>query len=243
MLTNQSTKRFFPQLQLRLNIPNIDQLLFFVPGDFVLLCGSHSVSYLTTLLCVRAQLPPQLGGLGSGVVFVDGANTFRLYQMSNLARLHGLNPRQVLDNLQIARAFTAYQMITLVQEKLHETLEKTKAKLVIISDIASSFLDEDIIDEEAYILYRNMLNYLSGFAQENDCVLIVTYRPHKDSRRNQCLQMLTRTKANVVASLKKTKYENRLVLEKHHSSVLGYAVLSERTANIVDFLNGSQPYV
>ncbi|HLN89494.1 MAG TPA: hypothetical protein VK253_05455 [Candidatus Binatia bacterium] len=44
--------------------------------DFALLYGSSSVISLTALLCMRAQLPIQLGGLGSNVVFIDGGNTF-----------------------------------------------------------------------------------------------------------------------------------------------------------------------
>ena len=58
---------------------------------------SYAVQSLVTLLCIRAQLPPQLGGLTSSVVFIDGANTFRLYQTTRLARLLQLDPKQVLN--------------------------------------------------------------------------------------------------------------------------------------------------
>ena len=235
MLHDQITRSIVPQLRLRLNIPNVDDLLSFEPGDFAVLHGSPSVSYLTTLLCVRAQLPAQLGGLGSSIVFVDGANTFRLYQIANLARLHGLDPQQALYNIRIARAFTAYQMETLVQKNVVETVEKFNSKLVIISDIAASFLDEDVGDEEAYFLYRDMLDYLSSFAERNRVVLIATYRPHRDSRRNRCFHSLTCMKANVVACLKTVKFEKRLVLEKHWRSILGYAVLSPNTVKLSDF--------
>ena len=48
------------------------------PHDYALLYGSPSVISLTSLLYVRAQLPSQLGGLGSNVVFIDGENTAEL---------------------------------------------------------------------------------------------------------------------------------------------------------------------
>lgn len=58
----------------------------FALGDFAVLQGS--VLSLASLLCVKAQLPPQLGGLQSSVVFIDGGNTFRLYQIAQLAQIH-----------------------------------------------------------------------------------------------------------------------------------------------------------
>ena len=78
-----------------LNMPGVDELFpGFIPGDFAVLYGSPSVISLTSLLCVRAQLPPQLGGLGSSVVFIDGGNTFRLYNIARLAQLHQLGPAE-----------------------------------------------------------------------------------------------------------------------------------------------------
>src|SRR5512135_2488963 len=83
---------------LSLNMRNVNELFpGFVPGDFALVYGSPSVESLTSLLCIRAQLPAQLGGLGSSVVFIDGGNTFRLYHMSRLAQIHHLDPKQALN--------------------------------------------------------------------------------------------------------------------------------------------------
>ncbi len=56
---------------------NITQLFqSFQPGDFAVLFGSPLVQTLAMLLSIRAQLPPQGGGLGSNVLYIDGANTF-----------------------------------------------------------------------------------------------------------------------------------------------------------------------
>ena len=147
---------------------NINQLFpGFARGDFAVLYGSQFVLSLSSLLCVRAQLPTQLGGLGSDVVFVDGGNTFRLYQVARLAQLHQLNPKEVLERIYISRAFTAYQMTSLIMEKLKETVKRYDAKLVIISDIAGFFLDKDIPDEEARRVFSQVTAYLSTFAKEN----------------------------------------------------------------------------
>jgi hypothetical protein len=203
---------------------NINQLFpGFTTGDFALIHGSHAVSSLASLLCIRAQLPPQLGGLGSNVVFIDGANTFRLYQITRLARLHQLDPKQVLDHIYISRAFTAYQMAALILQKLEDAIKTCNAKLIIISDIPAMFLDKDVQEEEAKRIYSQVTTRLSNFTRKQQVITIATYPPHEDSRRNIYLQALTAARANVILSLKQTKYEREVILEKHATFTLGSA--------------------
>ena len=216
---------------------NINQLFpCFAEGDFALLYGSHSVSSLATLLCIRAQLPPQLGGLGSNVVFIDGANTFRLYQITRLARLHQLDPKQVLDRICISRAFTAYQMAALILQKLENAVKTCNAKLLIISDIAAMFLDKDVQEEEAKRIYSQVTTHLSNFAREHQVIIVATYPPHEDNKRNLYLQTLTSGRANVVIALKQTKYEREVILEKHPTFLLGSAELPTEILPLTAFM-------
>ena len=98
--------------------------------------------------------------------------------------------------------------------------------MAIISDIARTFLDTDIPDEEAYSIYNHMLRHLAKFAQTNDIVLIATYLPHQDTPRNRCLEKLTCEKASVAASLQQKGGDRKFVLEKLpniHSGARGNA--------------------
>jgi hypothetical protein len=222
---------------LSLNMRNVNQLFpGFAVGDFAVLQGSSSVASLASLLCVRAQLPVQLGGLGSNVVFVDGGNTFQLYHVARLARLHGLDPKQTLERIYISRAFTAYQMTALVLEKLRETIRRYDAKLVVISDIAGFFLDKDVAETEARRVYSQVAAYLSNFAKENQIVLVATYPPHQESRRNAFLHEVTCGKASTVISLRQSRYEREFVLEKHPRYLLGVADLPSETLTLEHFL-------
>jgi len=216
---------------------NINQLFpGFTTGDFALIHGSHAVSSLASLLCIRAQLPPQLGGLGSNVVFIDGANTFRLYQITRLARLHQLDPKQVLDHIYISRAFTAYQMAALILQKLEDAIKTCNAKLIIISDIPAMFLDKDVQEEEAKRIYSQVTTRLSKFTREQQAITIATYPPHEDSRRNIYLQALTAARANVILGLKQTKYEREVILEKHPTFTLGSAELPTEILPLTAFM-------
>jgi hypothetical protein len=216
---------------------NVNQLFpGFAIGDFAVVYGSQSVSFLTSLLCVRAQLPAQLGGLGSNVVFVDGGNTFRLYQIAQLARLNQLDPKKTLERIYISRAFTAYQITALILKKLKETIKQYDAKLAIISDIAGFFLDKDIPEDEARRVYSQLTTYLSNFAKENQIILIATYPPHQESRRNNFLQALTCGRANTVISLSQSKYDRELVLEKHPRYMPGVAEFPFENLTLTDFI-------
>jgi len=222
---------------LSLNMRNINQLFpGFTTGDFALLHGSHAVSSLAMLLCIRAQLPPQLGGLGSNVVFIDGGNTFRLYQITRLARLHQLDPKQVLDRIYISRSFTAYQMTSLILQKLEDAVKNFNAKLVIVSDIAAMFLDKDITEDEAKSICSQVTTRLSTFAKEHQVIAIATYPPHEDSRRNIYLQTLTAGRAKVVIGLKQTKYEREVILEKYPTFKLGSVELPTEILPLTAFM-------
>jgi hypothetical protein len=234
---NTLVKTTQSQPLLSLNMRNVNELFpGFATGDFAVLYGSASVLSLSALLCVRAQLPPQLGGLGSDVVFVDGGNTFRLYQVARLAQFHQLNPKKVLERIYISRAFTAYQMTALILEKLKETIKRYDAKLVIISDIAGFFLDRDIPEEETRRIFSQVTAYLSTFAKENQVILVTTYPPHQDTRRNNFLKTLTCGRANVVISLRQTKYDRELVLEKHPRYVLSSAEFPSENLTLTQFM-------
>ncbi len=226
-----------PQTLFSLDMRNVTDLFpGFASGDFAVVYGSPSVVSLASLLCVRAQLPIQLGGLNSNVVFVDGGNTFRLYQVARLAQVHQLDPKQALDRIYVSRAFTAYQMTALLMEHLKSAVERFNAKLVVISDIAGLFLDDDVPNEEARRVFSQVLMYLQNFARENQIILIATYLPRQNSRRNLQLHVLTCGKANVVIALRQTKYEREFALEKHPRFILGSAELLSENLNLTHFM-------
>ncbi len=231
------TKPLQSQVLFPLSMRSVDELFpGFATGDFAVIYGSASFQYLTSLLCVKAQLPTQLGGLASSIVFIDGGNTFRLYQVARLAQIHQLEPKQTLDHIYISRAFTAYQMVALIMERLEEAVARFNAKLVIISDLAGLFLDKDISDEEARRVFSQVTAYLSRFARENQVVLIATYPSRPNNSRNLCLQTVTCERANVVIALSQTKYDREFALEKHPRFTLGTAEFPSENLTLTQFM-------
>ncbi len=217
------------------NVPDIDRLFpGFKAGDFAVVYGPQVVTSLVSKLCVRAQLPKNLGGLDSKVVFIEATNSASL---SNILQVASQQPdrKTALENIISKRVYTAYRLTSLIMEELEETVETSDAKVIVISDIACPFLSDNVDDQEAKAVYSQIIGYLASFAKRHRVIIIATYLPHESNRRNSALQEITTSKANTVIRFTKTPYTSEVELEKHPSYMLGVAEFSPETQRITDY--------
>jgi hypothetical protein len=237
LLKNPVCESILSPVRLSFNIENVDGLFpGFTLRDFAVLHGSSAVQSLTSLLCVRAQLPYQLGGLESNVLFIDRGNTFRLYDVSNIAQLHELDPRRVLEKIIVSRAFTAYQLTSTIFDRLQDAVRKYESKLVVLSDLARLYLDEDVPKREAKDVFSQLTSYIRDFAQENHVIVVATYPPYFRSKPNFFFKEMVCARANVVASVKRSRYGRQFVLEKHPVFRLGKAEFPCENLTLIEFL-------
>ena len=170
---------------------------------------------LSWLLCVRCQLPEEQGGLGSPVVLVDGGNTFDLYGVSSIAQQYGMDPKNVLERILISRAFTAYQLTSLIINGLKLAVDKFKAKLVVISDIIGLYLDRDVPKTEAKDVFNKLTLFLSEFPKENGVTIVATHPTGKPSPRSLFMELALLGRAGVVIRVKGSHPALKFALEKH----------------------------
>jgi hypothetical protein len=210
-------------MRLSFGIKVLDELFSgFEVGDLAIMHGD-AVSSILFLLAVRCQLSVYDGGLDSTVVFVDGGNSFRLFEVSEIAQLCGLDPAAALQRIFISRAFTAHQMTAIVMEKLEETVTKYNTKVVLVSDIAGLYLDRDVPTGEAKEVFVRVVDSLVKLAERHRLIIVSTAPPHKYSRRNAFCHAVVCGKADAAISIKKSKSSSgyRFILEKHPSLCLG----------------------
>jgi len=93
-------------------------------------------------LAVNVQLPPENGGAGGKVVFIDTEGTFRPERIKQIADGIGANPEMVLKNILVARAFNSdHQMLLL--EKVGEMVKSGEPiRLIIIDSLTAHFRAE-----------------------------------------------------------------------------------------------------
>jgi len=101
------------------------------------------------------------------VVLLDGANRFNPYTVSSFARKTWISPEGLLKRIRIARAFTCYQMATLMSEKLFSIFNKEEERpWVIILGPITTFLDEDVPEREARPLFERSLKRIEEMMKE-----------------------------------------------------------------------------
>jgi len=107
---------------------------------------------------------------GADVVVLDGANRFDPYVVSSFAKKTSIPPENLLKRIRIARAFTCYQMATLVEEKLVDLLRQEEASSqthnpwVILLGPTTTFLDGDVAEREVRSLFERMLRKIEEMA-------------------------------------------------------------------------------
>lgn len=201
--------------RLSLGVSVLDEVFpGFEAGDFAVLYGD-SASFISFLLCVRAQLSPEKGGLGSPIVFVDGGNSFSPYLVAELSRNYGLDSRTTLENIYISRAFTAYQLSSLILEKLEPYLKSKKAKLLVVSDISTLFFDKDVPKTEAKDLFMKICAKLSEIAANKQTAIIATYFPDRISKRSVFFEAVLFGRSNILIKFKRKGKILTFILEDH----------------------------
>ena len=186
-------------------------------GSFSVLFGHPVCNLVSFVLCVRSQLPVKKGGLSSSVLFNDGGNCFDPYAISSIARDYKLDPTSVLSRIYISRAFTAYQLASLILQKSERALRKYRSKILIISDIAGLFLDKDVPRTESIGIFSKVCRHLGELAKKRNALVLATYFPRKRSRRSVFLEAMLFGAADTVIGFKLSRGNFKFALEKHPS--------------------------
>jgi len=200
---------------LSLNLPVSDDVfLGFETGDSVVLYGD-AASFMLFVLCVHCELPFDKGGLDSPVVFVDGGNSFNPYLVAEIGRSYGMDSRTVLERIYVSRAFTAYQLSSLILEELDKILNSKRARLLIVSDIASLFFDNDIPKTEAKNLFVKICSKLSEVAAKKRTISVTNYFPSRKSKQSLFFEVVLFSWSNILIRLKRNRSVLTLILEDH----------------------------
>jgi len=99
---------------------------------------SSGKSQIGFQLSVNVQKPPEQGGLGRGVIFVDTEHTFRPDRVAQMAEGQGMDPNEVLQNIHVARAENSDHQIILI-EKCEELIKEKNIGLIVVDSLMSQF--------------------------------------------------------------------------------------------------------
>ncbi len=167
-----------------------------------------------------------MAGKGMDVILLDGANHFNPYMVSSFARKALIPPERLLRRIRIARAFTCYQMATLMGERLvslvgaihactpecgvsarrHESpLQKP---WVIVQGPITTFFDEDVPEREVRPLFERALKRVEEMVKEG--IPFFLFQPSNFSGNNPPTPPLARGGKGGLMESRRTYLTKRL---------------------------------
>lgn len=187
---------------LHTNVPALDALIAGFKSSDVSLLEDDS-GYATTLLhqlCVNA-----IAEFDEEVVWIDGGNTIDPYAISALCKRMRLDKRDILSRVNISRAFTAYQLVTLIDNKLEEQVKDSSASIVVISSITDLFMDEDMKWTESYQLLRRCIEEIRKVTKTYETISLITDHTPRYVKPDQKMTGLLRSEADLVVQMRKRR--------------------------------------
>jgi hypothetical protein len=140
----------------------------FAPGEATLWIGPDGeAAPLLELLYAG------IGRAGGAVSLVEGANHLHPYRVAEAGRTLGIDPADLLRRVRLARAFTAYQLVALVDGWARE-VRRARPTLLVAHDLPHLFGTDDFPAEERGPLLEHIAGRLRALAEESGRPLLLT---------------------------------------------------------------------
>lgn len=110
---------------------------------------------------------------GGRVSLLEGANRFHPYRIGERGRALGVDPGEVLERVRLARAFTAYQLVALVDGWARE-VRRHRATLLVAHELPALFHDADFPEEERRPLLAHVATGLRALLRRTGLPLLLT---------------------------------------------------------------------
>jgi len=137
-------------------------------------------------------LAPALGA-GARVIWIDAGNRFDAYGLGRCAQAAGLDAKQALAGVSLARPFNAFQLQTMVTRKLPAFW---RGEPVVLSDPLGPLYDEDLPIPDA----RKVLRAVLGGMREIPALWLVlaVLRPVPEGRGGMLEALARASRASVL---------------------------------------------
>jgi hypothetical protein len=143
----------------------------FAPGEATLWTGPRAVvePFLELLYAGSARARGRIS-------LLEGANRFHPYRVAELGRSLGVDATETVRRIRLARAFTAYQMVALVDGWAAEA-RRHPPTLLVAHDLPALFAADEVPDDERAALLRHVARSLRALTDAVRVPLLVTLDP------------------------------------------------------------------
>ncbi len=110
---------------------------------------------------------------GGRLSLLEGANRFHPYRIAERMRALGVDPETALERIRLARAFTAYQMVALV-DRWGREVRAHPPSLLVAHELPTLFFESEFPEEERAPLLRYTARCLARIARATRTPLLLT---------------------------------------------------------------------
>jgi len=129
---------------------------------------------------------------GVAVAVIDAAMAFEVTAIAAYAQARRVPPEPFLRHIYIARAFTCYQVATLLCERLDPLLASQQVGLVILLGPCTTFFDENVPFKDAFLLFQRVLGKLEALCAHGPLLLMVQGLDGYRTRRTLFVRQLVK---------------------------------------------------
>jgi hypothetical protein len=152
-------------------IPRIDRFIGGFARGSITLLASHS-EFLFNLMA--RTMVNTVKCTERDVIYVDGGNSLDPYLLTTACRLFRVDADAVLRRVQVARAFTVFQLDSLIMHGLERILSTHRPRLVLIACVSELFLDRDVNWHEARTLFDTNFKKLQRLTERYNVTTLIT---------------------------------------------------------------------
>ncbi len=206
-----------PRRPLMTGVRSIDRFLGgFHPGKVTLLRGLHHAPTLLPRLLALAVLD-----LDEDVVLVDGGNVADPFALSSDCRRLRVRPRDVLPRVHIARAFTSFQMSSILEDALPRAVEEHSPAVLAVTCVDELYHDDNVKRDQATVLLGRALDRLRELTEAEELVTLLADLRHRPRKTVDRFSTLLDGRAHEMVALeRKSRRTLRLRRRDGDSAVL-----------------------
>ena len=205
---------FSAELFIPSGIQLIDRLIGgFKAGDVTYVYGeSPIIHHFPYHLCTNTYMM-----FRENSVFLDGGSSINPYTIARYAKMYEMNPGEVLKHVYVSRAFTIYQLSSLIQDHLEPLINEHKPQTLILDAFPILYNDSDVIFDEAYTLFNETIQKINNLTKRYHLVTLITNPMNHwmQSESHATLHQSLFTTSHELICIKQMKHCPRIWLPYH----------------------------
>ena len=198
-----------PDIVVNSGIKELDNLMGgFKQGEITYIDGDSSlISKIPDQICVNTYRT-----FHRDIIYIDAGMCADPYRIAQYARKMEVDQRESLEHVHISRAFTVYQLATLIQDMLEQAIKRYKPQTLIIGRFPIFYLDSDVESKEAQTLLRANLHKIKELTTKYNLITIFTNLDKKMLSNNRNVRKTLYHNVDEVVLMKESELATRVEL-------------------------------